>query len=157
MAEKTVREQLDESVKELFEKSEAELELELGRRLTQTEREIQAQGMLTTAQATGKLTADKETLQALPDFVRKVAHRFLENFNGQMYALVCDRNDPENAKILEAVAAGAQSLGLVLSGVFVATFGWLPGVAAVIAVIVAKRFGKSGYDAVCKTWKEQLG
>ena len=48
-------------------------------------------------------------------------------------------------------------LGGVLSGVFVATFGWLPGIAAVIAVIVAKRFGKSGYDAVCKTWKEQLG
>jgi len=50
MTEKTVREQLDESVKDLFEKSEAELELELGRRLTQTEREIQAEGMLTTAE-----------------------------------------------------------------------------------------------------------
>jgi hypothetical protein len=92
----------------------------------------------------------------LPDVIRKTAHRFLNNFNAQMYSLMCDSTDPDNEKIREAAAAGAQSVGFILSGIFVASFGWLPGIASVIAVIVAKRFATAGYDAVCRTWMEQL-
>jgi hypothetical protein len=43
MTDKTIREQLDASVKQLLELSDAELELELGRRLIETQREIKSQ------------------------------------------------------------------------------------------------------------------
>jgi hypothetical protein len=111
---------------------------------------------LTTAQPQTSAAIDKETLQALPDSVRRAAHRFLNNFNAQMYSLVCEAQDPDNQKLRKAAATSVKSLGLVLSGVLVATFGWLPGIASVIAVLVAKRFARSAYDAVCQTWKEQL-
>lgn len=48
------------------------------------------------------------------------------------------------------------ALRYALSGVFVATFGWVPGIATVIAVIVAKRIGRTSYEAICESWKEQL-
>jgi hypothetical protein len=156
MAENTIPAQMQKSVEQLFSMSEADLELELGRRLTQTREEILKSATLTTAEASGAATVDKETLQGLPDVVRKTAHRFLDNFNRQLYSLVCDSSDPDHAKLRQAAASSAQSLALVLSGVLVASFGWLPGLASVIAVLVAKRFGKAGYDAVCQTWKEQL-
>jgi hypothetical protein len=156
MAEKTIQAQMQESVEHLFSMSEAELELELGRRLTQTREEIPKSATLTAAEPSGATTVDRETLQGLPDFVRITAHRFLKNFNQQLYSLVCDSSDPDHAKLRQAAASSAQTLALILSGVLVGTFGWLPGVASVIAVLVAKRFGKAGYDAVCQTWKEQL-
>jgi len=48
------------------------------------------------------------------------------------------------------------ALGYALSGVFIATFGWLPGIATVIAVIIAKRIGRSSHHAPCQSRKEQL-
>ena len=92
----------------------------------------------------------------LPGTARQIGHKFLENVNAQMYKLICDADDADNKKIRNAAAAGVQDLSFVLSGIFVATFGWLPGIASVVGVIVAKRFARAAYDAVCKTWKEQL-
>jgi hypothetical protein len=73
-----------------------------------------------------------------------------------MYSLICDKDDADHAHIQSAATQGAEALGYVLSGVLVVSFGWLPGVAAVIAVIIAKRAGKAGYETFCETWKEQL-
>jgi hypothetical protein len=144
------------SVKRLFALSEADLELELGRTLSTTAAEVESQAMLTAAQPGAMKSIDKEQLQSLPGTVRTIAHRFLKNFNTQMYSLVCDSRDPDNEKLRAAAKTSVESLGLVLSGIFVATFGWLPGIASVVAVLVAKRFGGAAYDAVCSTWKEQL-
>lgn len=156
MAEKTIQEQLGESVKQLSNLSEAELELELGRRLSQTKDEIDQQSTLSMALPQADSTVDTETLMALPDFVRKAAQRFWEKFNRQMYSLVCDADDQDNQKLRKAAATSIESLALVVSGMLVATFGWLPGIASVLAVMIAKRFANSAYDAVCSTWKEQL-
>ena len=139
----------------LFELSESELELELGRRLAQTRNEVLQELPLTATAATGP-SVDQAQLQGLPDFARKTAERFLNLFNRQMYALVCDEKDPDNKTVRSAAAQGAEALGYALSGIFIATFGWLPGIATVIAVIIAKRFASSSYQAVCQTWKEQL-
>jgi hypothetical protein len=110
---------------------------------------------LTAAAASGP-SIDEAKLQGLPEFARKTAERFLSLFNQQMYTLVCDEKDPDNKTIRSAAAQGAEAFGYALSGVFVATFGWLPGIATVIAVIVAKRFANAGFQAVCQSWKEQL-
>jgi len=152
MASKT---ELHSGVKALLDLSESELEGELGRRLAQTEVELDRDEKLTAASATGP-TVDKAALQGLPDFARKTAARFLRRFNQQMYSLICDDKDPDNAQIRSAAAQGAEALGYAISGALVATFGWLPGIATVIAVIIAKRAAKSGYQAFCETWKEQL-
>lgn len=149
------RTELELGVKSLFGLTESELEVELGRRLTQTAEEVERNESLSVAQATGP-TVDRAVLQSLPDFARKTGERFLNRFNQQMYSLICDDQDPDHEKVRSAAAQGAESLGYVVSGVLVATFGWLPGIATVIAVIIAKRAAKAGYQAFCETWKEQL-
>jgi len=147
--------ELESGVKALFGLSESELEGELGRRLTQTAEELARDEALSAASVTGP-TVDKEALQSLPDFARKAGERFLTRFNVQMYSLICDDKDPEHEKVRSAVAQGGEALGYALSGAFVAAFGWLPGIATVIAVLIAKRAAKSGYEAFCETWKEQV-
>jgi len=144
----TVQEQLAKSVGALMTLSDSELELELGRRLTQTVEEA-------TLRSEGP-SVDRATLQDLPPFVRTVAQKFLDKFNREMYSLICDQNDPDNAKLQVAASEGIEKLGYVLSGALVVTFGWMPGIASVIAVIVVKRIAKSGYGAFCEAWKERL-
>jgi hypothetical protein len=142
-------------VDNLFVLSESELELELGRRLIETRKQIQQDEIITASELRGR-TVDKAELQALPDFARALSHRFLTQFNKQMYLLVCDADEPDNKTLRDAAAHGAEALGYALSGALVASFGWLPGIASVIAVLIAKRFAKSSYQAVCETWKERL-
>jgi hypothetical protein len=152
MASKT---ELESSVKELLKLSESELEGELGRRLTQTADELDRNEELTVARATGPML-DRAALQSLPDFARKTAERFLKKFNRQMYSLICDKSDPDHATVRVAAAKGTEALGYAISGALVVSFGWLPGIATVIAVIIAKRAAKATYDSFCETWKEQL-
>src|SRR5258708_7782906 len=147
--------ELKKGVERLVKLSESELELELGRRLNQTAEELESNKELTTAHPTGP-TVDEAALQGLPDTMRKIGERFWQNFNRQMYSLVCDERDPDNAKLRDAAGQGMETLGYVLSGVFVASFGWLPGIATVVALLIAKRICHTGYKTACELWKEQL-
>src|SRR5437763_1413100 len=97
---------------------------------------------------------DIASLAGPVDFVQKVATEFLRRFNRQLYGLICDPQDPDNPVIRTALESGTQNLGLVLGGVLVASFGWLPGVATVIAAIIVKRIVKAGYSTVCDVWKD---
>jgi hypothetical protein len=147
--------ELESGVQALFGLTEAELEGELGRRLTQTAEELDRNEALSAVYATGP-TVDREVLQSLPDFARMTAHRFLTRFNSQMYSLICDDTDPEHEKIRSAAAQGGEALGYAISGALVVAFGWLPGIATVIAVIIVKRAAKAGYQAFCETWRDQI-
>lgn len=146
---------MKKSIELLSKLENEELEVELGRRLAETRKQLQ-QGFSLTASDFYGPALDQAALQGPMDFLRDVARGFLTRFNEQMYALVCESRDPDNKKIMDALAAGTETLGYVLSGVFVATFGWLPGVASVIAVLVAKRFASASHQAVCDAWKKQL-
>src|ERR1700676_4221388 len=119
---------LQNDIQSLLALSESELELELGRRLTQMAEEIRKTENLSAASPMG-LTVDQASLQDLPDFVRKTAERFLEKFNRQMYSLVCDATDPDNEKLRSAAGQGVEALGYALGGALVVAFGWLPGIA----------------------------
>jgi hypothetical protein len=132
-----------------------ELEAELGKRLDQVANDITEGRSLTAASATGP-TVDQAMLQSISGFTRSLATRFLDKFNKQMYMLICDATDPEHEKIRSAAAQGMETLGYALGGALVVTFGWLPGIATVIAVIIVKRVQKAGYAAFCETWKENL-
>src|SRR5207253_9644992 len=67
------------------------------------------------------------------DLLERAANLFLTRFNKELYSLICNPDDPENPVIRGALESGTQNLGLVLGGVLVASFGWLPGIATVIA------------------------
>ena len=151
----SVNTELQSGVQLLWDLSPDELELELGRRLAQTREDLAQGDTLTAARPMGP-SVDHEKLMALPQSVRQAAGLFLDKFNREMYSLVCDEKDPDHDTIKKAAVKGADALGYALAGAFVATFGWLPGIATVIAVIVAKRAGKAGYEAMCSTWKKQL-
>ncbi|MBV8368727.1 MAG: hypothetical protein JO036_07295 [Candidatus Eremiobacteraeota bacterium] len=141
----------------LFDLSDSELELELGRRLTETREELrEGKADLSAAQPAGP-TPDREQLMSLPSFVRDVAQRFLKDFDHQIYSLICDPNDEDGKQLRLAADQGARALGYALGGAFIATFGWLPGIATVIAVILARRIAKSTYTAFCGAYKERLG
>ncbi len=147
--------ELEAGVKSLLDLSTDELESELGKRLVETRRELESDKDLMAVRATGQ-TVDRQALQSLPDFARATAQRFLKKFNKQMYSLICDASDPDHATIRTAAGQSAEALGYVLSGALVVSFGWLPGIATVIAVIIAKRAAKSGYDAFCEEWHDRL-
>lgn len=132
-----------------------ELELELGRRMILTLQEVQSGQALTLAEPAPP-SLDTATLAGPILFLRDVAQRFLEKFNRQLYSLACDPSDPDHDQIRRALDGGAERLGLVLSGMLVASFGLLPGIAGAVAVLVAKRFVKAAHAAVCASWQKQL-
>jgi hypothetical protein len=155
MSGQTVSGQIEQSMGDLLNLDEAELVQQLGRLLVTTEQQIGSAPSLTAAQAQGP-SADAALLASPTDVLERVANRFLKRFNRQLYNLICDPNDPDNPLIRTTLESGTQSLGLVLGGALVATFGWLPGIAAVIAAIIVKRIIKAGHTAVCEVWREQL-
>jgi len=146
---------LEASIKQLLPLSDSELETELGRRLVETRKELERDADLTVIRAAGG-TVDREALQGVPDFARAVADDFLKRFNRQMYSLVCDQKDPDHSTIRTAAGQGLEALGYAISGALVASFGWLPGIAAVIAVIIARRAVKAGYESFCGEWQKRL-
>ena len=149
----TVQDQLKESIGALMKLEPSEIETELGRRLEATKKDVeQGQTLLTAAPMI--IPPDSTELAAAPVWFRKLGQNFLEKLNTQMYSLVCDQKDADNVKVRQALGGGAEQIALVISGVLVATFGLLPGIATAVAVIVGKRIAAAGHDALCKTWKE---
>ena len=142
---------LDAGIVPLMGLSEDELELELGRRLEQIRDEVDRNQLPTAVHPTGPIV-DRSSLQALPVGVRNVAQSFLKHFSRQMRALVCDEKDADHAKLVKAANEGVQNLALMLSGMLIASFGWLPGIATVIAMLLAKRILSAGLATLCENW-----
>jgi len=155
MSSQTVNGQIEQSLSDLLNLNETELYQELGRLLVTTEKQVGNAPVLTAAQAAGP-SLDTAQLAGPEDFLERVARRFIKRFNRQLYNLICDPNDPDNPTIRTALEGGTQSLGLVLGGFLVASFGWLPGIAAVVTAILVKRIIKGGHEAVCEVWAEQF-
>jgi hypothetical protein len=148
----TVQEQLKESVRILAQLEESEIETELGRRLAATRDELDQADSLSAASVT-TVEPDRSELAAAPVWLKELAEEFLRRLNDQMYRLVCDERDPDNARVRQFAGAGVEQLGFVLAGVLVASFGLLPGVAAALGVILAKRITIAGHQALCTTWR----
>lgn len=156
MSNQDVAAQFQQSVGQLVDLDESELLLELGRRLVETGKEMEGGTQTLAAAQPAGPSLDKAELAGPVEFVQRAAVTFLRRFNRQLYSLVCDPADPDNHIIKTALESGTQNVGLVLGGVLVASFGWLPGVATVIAAIIVKRLMKASHTAVCETWKESL-
>jgi hypothetical protein len=93
------------------------------------------------------------------EFLRDLGVNILRRWNKEAYKLICgggsadekDRND-----LVRLVASGSVDAGGVLAGILVASLGIAPAIAAVIAVIVLKRFVKPAGEEFCKLWAKNL-
>jgi hypothetical protein len=155
MAAKTVEQQLKQSVEELANLNEDQLEIELGRRLQLTAAELKSQPALSTALPLPP-QLDQAELAGPIDFLQGLGKRFLGKLNRQMYELVCNPDDPDNGKVKVALDKGTEGLGYVLAGVLATTFGLLPAIAGVVGTILARRVLKAGHQALCETWQKQF-
>jgi hypothetical protein len=152
---KTVQDQLKDSIEALMKLEPSEIEVELGRRLEETKKELE-NGQILSVAAPMIVPPDATQLAAAPVWLKDLGQAFVRKLTHQMYSLVCDEKDPDNVKVRQALGGGAQQVALVISGVLVATFGLLPGIATAVAVIVGKRIAKAGQEALCDTWKSSI-
>lgn len=143
------------SAEELVQLSFDELELELGRRLKVNSDEAAKQPELTMAIAQAP-AIDAAELAGPRDFLRNLGKAFFNRFNRQLYSLVCNPDDPDHETVKNAVAGGAEKVALVVSGILIAQFAWLPAIASVLAAIVAKRAVLAGHQSVCDAWEKEI-
>lgn len=151
-----LEQQLKRSVNALWDLQESELYMVVGNQLALTQREIATRDSLSAMKPATGLPQDTARLAAAPAWLKELGERFERKFNAQMYSLVCDKNDPDNAKVIQAGMDNAEKLALILAGTMVATFGWMPAIASALAVIVAKRLARSGHEALCEVWEKSV-
>lgn len=155
MTQAFFREQVKRSIDQLWSLEEDELLRELGQRLEVSRIEVD-EGKELSAMIPAGPTEDSATLMGPPLRLRDIAERFFRRFNRELHSLVCNAEDPDNAKIIEILNKGGESLGLVIAGALMASFGWLPGIAAVVAVLIAKKLLKASHATVCDEWEKTI-
>lgn len=139
-------------VQRLLGLTEDELEIELGRRLTSASQGSDDAEASPQPRAVG-FGAGHDFLFSETARTRNAGKRFLDRVSSDLYALIFDGEDADNARIRAAVAHGTEALSYAIGGVLMARFGWVPGTASVIAVILAKRIAVAGYLTLWETWK----
>lgn len=132
------------------------LEIELGHSLQQVQRDLSRSAPLTHSNPIPK-RPDRAVLQGPVDDARKLARLFLGKFKKNLYSAICDPNDPDNQEITAHLKAGADKLGIFIAGMLVMSYGMLPGIAALVAAIFAKRFTNAAHESVCEIWAQELG
>src|SRR4029077_15899391 len=100
--------------------TEEELQTELGLRLALTSLEIKDNEPLTAAREIG-LNVDQQGVQSRPSYAENLGRRFLDKFNAQMYSLICDEANSDNAKFRESLTEGTAALSYAISGALVTT------------------------------------
>lgn len=95
----------------------------------------------------------------LRDDVIELGERIFRRWNTAAYELVCgseDADSEDRKKIAEAIGLGETAVAAALSGLLVSSFGLAPAIAAVVAALVIKRFGRPVYEELCKVWKRSI-
>jgi hypothetical protein len=152
----SVQKQLEQSVKALLKLEPSQLETLLGQQVAMISEELGKSPSLSAVSPATAMIEDTTRLAGPPEFLRQLGQRFVKKFGAQMYSLLCDKNDPDNAKVVEATKAGAEKLALMLAGYLVVGIGLLPGIATAIAVLVAKRVVDAAHDSLCEQLKASL-
>lgn len=151
----TLNESLIEGFGQLVGKSQDELETELGKLLTRNRREWLASNELSTAQPLPIVPHDEQEMGAL-DFLKRFGQRFLARFERQIFALVCDPNDPDYSDFKKELNRGIDYAGGALAAAMVSAFGWLPAIAGLVAAWVAKRFLAAAAETACEEWSQSI-
>jgi hypothetical protein len=140
--------------------SEDALLAELGQCLQTMQTEASQKTILSAADPAMPVQAQKLAGPIL-DKVKGLALDFLGRFNKELYRLMCDKTDPDNQKLRAAFAAGQVTASAYVGALLLATFAWLPGIVAIVAGMIVRRFilaaAGTAYDQVCTNWGKELG
>ncbi len=96
----------------------------------------------------------------LKEDIQKLGQKLFNRWNVETYKLVCG-SDPESEKDREKLlkAFGTNDdvvIAASLSALLVTSLGMAPAIAAVIAVLLLKRFLHPAHEEFCQVWKESL-
>ncbi|HZZ81807.1 MAG TPA: hypothetical protein VFE62_25125 [Gemmataceae bacterium] len=156
----TLDQELAKNIQAYSKMSEDQLLAELGRRLETLPDESTKKMSLSVADAAMPLPT-AVLAGPIAERLKAIALRFLKRFNNDLYRLMCDPNDPDNKKIREAASQGEQAITVLLGSLLLSYFAWLPGIIAIVAGLIIKRFVKSladaAYNGVCASWGKELG
>ncbi|MEI6846734.1 MAG: hypothetical protein WCK32_01655 [Chlorobiaceae bacterium] len=86
----------------------------------------------------------------------ELGKRIFQRWNAAAYQIVCgpESIDTEDRnKFVDAIGISETTMAAALSAMLVSSFGLAPAIAAVLAALVVKRFGRPVYEELCKTWK----
>ncbi len=150
-----MNEELAQSIREHSQLSEEQLLAELGGYVEEWEQDP----IKTATRLAVPAPPPPDTSQLAGPFAEKlkaIGIRFLRRFNRNLHDLMCNPNDPDNAKVKEAILSGGEAAGYVLGGVLLAHFVWLPGIVAIVAALLLKRFAQCAYDEACQLWADEL-
>ena len=145
------------SINQFTKWDENQLLAELGHQLESIEHDFNSADDLTAAKPAAPALDKSQLAGPTADKLKQLGLRFMQRFNRTLYSIICDPNDPDNAKIRVAASEGVEKLGLVIAGVLAAHFAWLPAIVVVVTSLLLKRFGKDAYREACAIWKEQSG
>ena len=148
--------QIEARLEEYDSMAPSALEVELGRLMRKTADELEQCTELTAAQAEFAVVDDAATMGEI-DILRRFGRRFWRRFQRTLYSLACDPSDPDHERLREAIEKGGSQLGLVLAGIFIANFGWLPAIATCVAALVVKRLTADVHASACELWHAELG
>lgn len=87
--------------------------------------------------------------------MKKFGQRWWEKLEPKLYDLICNEENEEHDKLMEALGEGAKTLAVALAGLIVAP-GVVPAIAIVVATIAAKKIFESGRETACEMWKESM-
>lgn len=88
-----------------------------------------------------------------PNFLKRLGDSFMKRMHGSFYALICDKNDPDNAKVRAGLELGVDSGSYTLALVLASTMGLGWGIALAAATIVTKRVLAVTHDSFCDALK----
>lgn len=87
--------------------------------------------------------------------VQEIGKRWWANFEPKIYDLLCNRENPEHEKFMDALGGSAKEMAMLLAPTLVASMaGALPAVVVVVATIAGKKIADAGLEAMCEVWAE---
>ncbi|NJD52282.1 MAG: hypothetical protein FIB07_05375 [Candidatus Methanoperedens sp.] len=106
-----------------------------------------------------QVTYDKAQM-GLKEDVMEFGQRLFNRLDLEAYKLICgseteDTNDRKD--LIKAFSTNDEAtIAAALSALLVTNLGLAPAIAAVVAVILVKRFFRPVYEEFCQTWKKNL-
>ena len=87
--------------------------------------------------------------------IKKLSEKWWVQFEPKIYDLLCNRENPEHDKFMDALGGSAKEVAILLAPSLVASLaGALPAVVVVVATIAAKKIADAGLVAMCEVWSE---
>jgi len=98
---------------------------------------------------------DEEAGPEWTAMMKSFGQRWWAKLEPKVYDLLCNKENEDHDKFMEALGDGAKTLAVALAGALVAPR-VVPAVVIVLATIAAKKIFDSGLEAACEMWKESL-